>query len=370
MLIFEGIISSGKLYIMMGLKYLPAGCLIVFVYLLTACQGPATQQAADDALSLPAADTGTKMVLIPGGRFRMGADDQDSMPDELPLHDVTIDSFWMDEHEVTNDEFAAFVTATGYVTIAEKPISKEELMAGLPPGSPEPDSSMLAAGALVFTPPRHAVPFDDVSQWWSFIPGASWEHPQGPDSDIKGKGNYPVRQVSWEDAQAYAKWAGKRLPTEAEWEFAARGGLPGQPYPWGSQPLTQGKAKANTWNGEFPHHNTQTDGFYDTAPVKSYSPNGYQLYDMSGNVWEWCADWYDARYYQQCSKGVNNPAGPAQGYDPADPGTPKKVIRGGSFMCNDAYCRGYRVSARMKTTPESGLSNLGFRCVKDHLSLR
>ncbi|HVI47572.1 MAG TPA: formylglycine-generating enzyme family protein [Chitinophaga sp.] len=308
-------------------------------------------------------DTLNKMVLIPGGAFSMGADDSTGMPDELPKHTVQLDSFWMDEHEVTNTEFAAFVAATGYVTTAEKPISKEELMAAMPPGSPEPDSSLMAAGSLVFTPPSHAVPFDDVSQWWKFVAGASWRHPEGPQSDIKGRENEPVTQVSWQDAQAFAKWAGKRLPTEAEWEYAARGGLKGQLYPWGDEPLTTGKPKANTWNGNFPYRNTQTDGFYALAPVKTYNPNRYYLYDMSGNVWEWCADWYDAGYYTK-EGNTHNPAGPDKGYDPADPGPDKRVIRGGSFMCSDEYCRGYRVSARMKTTPESGLSNLGFRCVR------
>ncbi|WP_143307851.1 formylglycine-generating enzyme family protein [Chitinophaga vietnamensis] len=320
-------------------------------------------RATKESITTPT-DTLNHMVMIPGGSFSMGADDSTGMPDEYPTHTVHVDSFLLDEHEVTNAEFAAFVTATGYVTTAEKPITKEELMKSLPPGSPEPDSSLLAAGALVFTPPDHAVPFDDVSRWWSFVAGASWQHPEGPGSDIKDRAQHPVTQVSWEDAQAYAKWAGKRLPTEAEWEYAARGGLQHQLYPWGDEALTTGKPKANTWNGNFPYRNTKTDGFYGTAPVKSYSPNGYQLYDMSGNVWEWCSDWYDANYYTQCEKGVNNPGGPAKGFDPADPGQEKHVIRGGSFMCSDEYCRGYRVSARMKTTPESGLANLGFRCAK------
>jgi formylglycine-generating enzyme required for sulfatase activity len=304
------------------------------------------------------------MVLIPGGSFTMGADDTEARADEKPRHTVTVDSFLMDEHEVTNAEYTAFTAATGYISIAEKPITKEELMQQLPAGSPEPDSSALLPGSLVFTPPDHAVPLDDVSQWWSFVQGASWRHPDGPDSDLKGKEQYPVIHISWQDAQAYAKWAGKRLPSEAEWEYAARGGLKDQPFPWGSEALTTGKIKANTWNGHFPYENTKTDGFSGLAPVQSFAPNGYGLYDMSGNVWEWCEDLYNNTYYEQ-SINTHNPAGPATAYDPEDPASPKRVIRGGSYMCTDEYCSGYRVTARMKTTEESGLQNLGFRCVKN-----
>jgi formylglycine-generating enzyme required for sulfatase activity len=344
--------------------------LLVCTGLLSSCGGgQGRQDNATDSTSAaarPATDSLQQMVLIPGGSFDMGAADEEAQADEQPVHTVSVDSFLVDEHEVTNAEFAAFVAATHYVTTAEKPISKEEIMRGLPPGSPEPDSSLLQAGSLVFSPPDHAVPLDDVSQWWAFVPGASWQHPEGPGSDIKGKEQYPVVHVSWEDAQAYARWAGKRLPTEAEWEYAARGGLQRQPYTWGTEAITAGKPKANTWNGHFPYQNTKTDGFYGTAPAKSYAPNGYKLYDMSGNVWEWCADWYDAGYYQQIPNAAQNPPGPAKGFDPADPSEAKRVIRGGSFMCSDEYCSGYRVTARMKTTPSSGLSNLGFRCAKDY----
>ncbi|TWF37259.1 formylglycine-generating enzyme required for sulfatase activity [Chitinophaga polysaccharea] len=338
--------------------------ILLGLILLSACAGNSGKKKND----LTEKDTLNKMVLIPAGSFFMGADDSTGMADEYPKHKVDVASFWMDEHEVTNEEFARFVESTGYVTTAEQPISKAELLASLPPGSPEPDSSVLASmmapGALVFTPPDHKVPFNDISQWWSFVPGTSWKHPEGPSSNINNRGKEPVTQVSWLDARAFAKWAGKRLPTEAEWEYAARGGLSGQLYPWGNEALTSGHPKANTWNGNFPYHNTQTDGYTGLAPVKSYLPNGYQLYDMSGNVWEWCDDWYDANYYIQGEKGVQNPAGPATAFDPDDPGQAKRVIRGGSFMCSDEYCRGYRVSARMKSTPESGLSNLGFRCVR------
>lgn len=330
---------------------------------LTACgTSPAPQQGP--ALS-PVGNL-NKMVLIPAGTFSMGADDNDGQPDEYPKHTVQLDSFWMDEHEVTNGEFAQFVKATGYKTVAEKPVTMEEIMRELPPGTPQPDSSMLEPGSLVFTPPSQAVPLDDVSQWWSFIRGADWQHPQGPESNISGKENYPVTHIAYEDALAYAKWAGKRLPTEAEWEYAARGGRSNEPYPWGRELLTEGKPKANTWNGHFPYENTQTDGFSGLAPVKSFTPNGYGLYDMSGNVWELCADWFHSDYYKSVANTTSiNPKGPDQSYDAEDPGSIKHVIRGGSFMCSDEYCKGYRVSARMKTSPESGLENLGFRCVMD-----
>ncbi|SEW22659.1 Formylglycine-generating enzyme, required for sulfatase activity, contains SUMF1/FGE domain [Chitinophaga sp. YR573] len=331
--------------------------------LLGACQQKGKQTTVVSSDSLHHADALSRMVIIPGGTFTMGANDAEARADEQPRHTVTIDSFQMDEHEVTNAEFAAFTASTGYVTLAEKPVTKEELMQQLPAGSPEPDSSMLLPGSLVFTPPDHAVPLDDVSQWWSFVQGANWRHPDGPGSDLKGKSQYPVVHISWLDAQAYAKWAGKRLPTEAEWEYAARGGLKDQLFPWGNEALTTGKVKANTWNGHFPYQNTKTDGFPGAAPVKSFAPNGYGLYDMSGNVWEWCEDLYNNTYYKQ-SVDAHNPRGPETGYDPEDPASPKRVIRGGSYMCTDEYCSGYRVTARMKTTAESGLQNLGFRCVK------
>lgn len=332
------------------------GCMLASCHTSTPEQGK-TEIPASIALLNP-------MILIPAGEYRMGADDDSGMPDEYPSHAVKVDSFLLDEHEVTNAEFRAFVEATGYVTTAERPITKEEYMRSLPPGSPEPDSSMLLPGSLVFTPTAQAVDLNDVGQWWRFVLGADWQHPEGPGSDIKGKDHYPVVHVSWEDAQAFAKWAGKRLPTEAEWEFAARGGLKGQPFPWGTELPQTGKAKANIWSGHFPYENTETDGFYHIAPVKSFAANGYQLYDMAGNVWEWTADWYSTNYYKEVQPGAANPTGPAQPYDAMDPNAPKRVIRGGSFMCSDEYCRGYRVSARMKTTPESGLSNLGFRCAR------
>lgn len=302
------------------------------------------------------------MVWIAGGTYRMGGDNSQAQADEYPKHTVTVAGFWMDKTEVTNAQFAAFVKATGYITIAERKPNWEEMKKDLPPGTPKPDESLLVPASLVFTPPSHAVSLDDYSQWWSWKQGASWRHPHGPGSDIKGKENYPVVQVSWLDAIAYCRWAGKRLPTEAEWEYAARGGLKENVYPWGNEPVTTGHQKGNFWEGHFPDKNTASDHFYFTAPVGSFSPNGYGLYDMAGNAWEWCADYYDYNYYKS-SDGAVDPKGPAKSYDPDEPFARKRVIRGGSFLCNESYCTGYRVSRRMKTTEDSGLEHLGFRCV-------
>lgn len=306
------------------------------------------------------------MVWIPGGRFLMGAADQVGRPDEYPQHTVDLEGFWMDATEVTNAEFQKFVKATGYITTAERKPDWEEMKKQLPAGTPKPPDDVLVAASLVFTPPAGPVPLHDASQWWTWTKGADWKHPEGPQSNIRGKDNYPVVQVSWEDATAYAKWAGKRLPTEAEWEFAARGGLKDQPYSWGSEPVDAGKPKANTWEGHFPDRNTAKDGYARLAPTRSFAPNAYGLYDIAGNVWEWCADWYRPDYYKELAgKTVANPAGPAAGYDPDEPTMPKRVVRGGSFLCHASYCASYRVSARMKTTPDTGLEHTGFRCVSN-----
>lgn len=307
------------------------------------------------------------MVKIPGGTFMMGADNDQAREDEYPKHQVTVDGFWMDETEVTNAQFREFIEATGYVTTAEKKPDWEEIKKQLPPGTPKPPESVLVASSLVFTAPDHQVPLNDVRQWWSWVKGADWRHPEGPGSSIEGKENYPVVHVSWDDAVAYAKWAGKRLPTEAEWEWAARGGLKNKVYPWGNEHVEKGKAKANTWQGRFPDKNTLKDQYYNAAPVKSFSPNGYGLYDMAGNVWEWCSDWYRHDYYSMINKpgGVKNPQGPDNSYDPDEPTVPKRSQKGGSFLCHDSYCSSYRVSARMKSSPDTGLSHTGFRCVMD-----
>lgn len=306
------------------------------------------------------------MVKIPAGEFMMGASDNEGRQDEYPRHKVKLDSFWMDASEVTNAQFEKFVKATGYITTAERKPDWEELKKQLPAGTPKPADSLLVAASLVFTPPDRPVSLNDPMQWWSWKEGADWKHPQGPGSSIKGKDDYPVVQVSWNDAVAYCRWAGKRLPKEAEWEWAARGGLINNKYPWGNEDPESGKAKANTWQGSFPDMNTMWDKYYDMAPVKSFSPNGYGLYDMAGNVWEWCSDWYRADYYQQLKDQLaKDPGGPANSYDPMEPTIPKKVVRGGSFLCNASYCKGYRVTSRMKTSPDTGLEHTGFRCVKD-----
>lgn len=304
------------------------------------------------------------MVFVPGGKFSMGCADKTGRPDEYPLHTVKVDGFWMDETEVTNKQFKLFVDATGYITTAERQTEWEVLKKQLPPGAIKPADSNFQPSSLVFFQPINKVNLDDPSQWWKWTRGANWKHPQGPSSTIEGKENHPVVQVSWEDAMAYAAWAGKRLPTEAEWEFAARGGKEKKPFSWGEESITVSQPKANTWQGTFPIENTGWDGFIGLAPVKSFAPNGFGLYDMAGNVWEWCSDWYQSDYYQfQSSIISTNPKGPVKGFDPDEPMVPKKVVRGGSFLCDVSYCCSYRVSARMKTSPDTGLEHTGFRCV-------
>ncbi len=309
------------------------------------------------------------MVWIPGGEFSMGAVDplgQDAnvvgmqaTTDSRPIHRVYVDSFWMDKTEVTNQQFAAFVKATGYVTFAEKTPRAEDY-----PGAP-PEN--LVAGSVIFSPPDHAVPLDNHFLWWAYARGANWRHPDGPESDLKGREQYPVLHVAYEDAEAYAKWAGKRIPTESEWEFAARGGLAGQVYPWGNEFLQDGKWMANTHQGHFPQEDTQADAYRSAAPVARYPPNGYGLYDVAGNVWEWTSDWYRPDYYAelQNSGGVaRNPQGPAESVDPSEPGVQKRVHRGGSYLCTEQYCSRYMVGTRGKGEPMTGTNHLGFRLVK------
>jgi formylglycine-generating enzyme required for sulfatase activity len=324
-----------------------------------------TRQIADANITLSKTGSYTGMIWIKPGTFMMGGDNSQAQPDEYPKHKVTVSGFWMDATEVTNAQFAKFVKETGYVTTAEQKPDWNELKKQLPPGTSKPADSLLVAASLVFDPPNHAVNLNDYTQWWAWKKAADWRHPHGAGSSIKGKNNYPVVHVSWFDAIAYCKWAHKRLPTEAEWEWAARGGLQNRTYPWGNEPVDAGKPKANTWQGHFPYDNTVKDKFYSLAPVTSFAPNGYGLYDMAGNVWEWCNDYYNYNYYQTISKpgGVINPQGPAKSYDPEERYATKRVIRGGSFLCNDSYCSGYRVARRMKSTEDSGMEHLGFRCV-------
>jgi len=316
----------------------------------------------------PSGDSSTAgMVYIPGGTFDMGGDNDQAAADEYPKHKVTVSPFYMDATEVTNAQFRKFVEATKYITTAERKPDWEEVKKTVPPGTPKPDESLLIAASLVFTPSDGPVDLSNFSAWWKWVPGANWRQPEGPGSSIVGKDNYPVVQVSWDDAVAYCKWAGKRLPTEAEWELAARGGLVNAIYSWGNEPVNSGKPKCNSWEGKFPYFNEKKDGFATLAPGKSFAPNGYGLYDMSGNVWEWCNDWFDYNYYSTLKgKTTINPQGPSKSYDPEDLYSPKKSLRGGSFLCNDSYCSGYRAARRMKSSPDTGLEHTGFRCVRNY----
>jgi formylglycine-generating enzyme required for sulfatase activity len=308
------------------------------------------------------------MVWIPGGEFSMGCKDprllpeggNEAMADARPIHRVYVDGFWMDKTDVTNAQFAKFAKATGYITVAERKPRKEDF-----PGVP---AEKLVPGSVVFTPPSHPVPLDDYAQWWSYVPGADWRHPLGPSSTIRGRDNYPVVQIAYEDAAAYAKWAGKRLPTEAEWEFAARGGLTGKPYAWGDDMRSHGKWMANTHQGHFPDHDDAGDGYQGIAPVAQFPADGYGLYDITGNVWQWTSDWYRADYYAQLASSgriVRNPAGPASSFDPGEPGVAKKVQRGGSFLCTAQYCSRYILGTRGKGEFSSATNHVGFRCVAD-----
>jgi sulfatase modifying factor 1 len=307
------------------------------------------------------------MVWIPGGEFSMGSEGKcngksccspATVADALPIHRVYVDGFWMDTTDVTNAQFEKFVQATGYVTIAERAPTKEEF----PTAPPE----NLVAGSVVFTPSSEPVSLDDHYQWWSYVKGANWQHPEGPQSDIKGKENYPVVQIAYPDAVAYAKWAGKRLPTEAEWEFAARGGLSGKLYAWGDEFKPGGKFMANTYQGVFPVKDTGEDGFAGISPVGAFPANGYGLYDMAGNVWQWCSDWYRPDYFKQLAADGNvarNPQGPETPFDPAEPTEKKRVQKGGSFLCTDQYCTRYMMGTRGKGEVNTGTNHVGFRCV-------
>lgn len=317
----------------------------------------------------PAGKTPKGMVWIPGGEFSMGSNVEDESlcsikgvtKDAAPVHRVYVDGYYMDQTEVTNEEYEKFVKATGYITVAEQKPTKEEF-----PTASEED---LITGSVIFTPTSSAVNLNNFLQWWSYVSGTDWKHPLGPESSIKGKEKYPVVHITYEDAAAYAKWAGKRLPTEAEWEFAARGGKTGNLYAWGNTLKPNGKFQANIYQGHFPIKDGDTgeDGFKGIAPTAQYAPNGYGLYDMAGNVWEWTSDWYSVDYYKTLSESgttARNPQGPTAYNDPNDPTQIKRVHRGGSFLCTDQYCTRYMVGTRGKGEVRSAANHLGFRCVK------
>ena len=300
------------------------------------------------------------MVPIPGGTFRMGSDRH--YPEEAPVHRVSVDAFRIDRTPVTNRQFKDFVNATGHITFAELPPDPKDYPGALP--------HMLYAGSLVFQKPAHAVDLRDWAQWWTFLKGADWRHPYGPKSSINGRDNHPVVHVTFADALAYARWAGKYLPTEAEWEFAARGGLDGADYAWGNELMPGGKHMANIWQGDFPRQNLALDGFQRTSPVTAFPPSGYGLHDMIGNVWEWTTDWYSQKHAADAPKACCIPANPrggpeADSYDPCQPQIkiPRKVVKGGSHLCAPNYCRRYRPAARHAQPVDTSTSHVGFRCV-------
>jgi formylglycine-generating enzyme len=305
----------------------------------------------------PASPAPAGMVWIPGGTFLMGSDDH--YPEEAPAHKVTVDGFWIDPRPVTNAEFARFVRKTGHVTMAE--------VAPDPADYPGAVPELLVPASTVFRNPGHRVDLRDPYNWWTYVPGADWRHPQGPGSSIKKRPDHPVVHVAWDDVQAYAGWAGKELPTEAEWELAARGGLDGAEFAWGDELNPDGRWMANTWQGEFPIQNTMQDGYEGTSPVGRYPPNGHGLYDMIGNVWEWTTDWYQAHEelaHACCT--VTDPRGGAaeRSHDPSDPAAiPRRVMKGGSHLCAPNYCRRYRPAARMAQAVDTSTSHLGFRCI-------
>ena len=329
---------------------------VLALIVLAACSKDRSRETAAGQ-GKSAGDAPPGMVWIEGGEFNMGST---AFTDAQPIHRVAVDGFWIDSTEVTNAQFARFVKETGYVTIAEQTPRAEDY-----PGAP-PEN--LVAGSIVFTPPGHDVALDNHYQWWAYVHGADWRHPEGPNSSIDDRMDYPVVQVAYPDVEAYAQWADKRIPTEAEWEFAARGGLDGKAYTWGDEFQPGGKFMANTYQGSFPNQNTGEDGYVGTSPVRAFPPNGYGLFGMAGNVWEWVADWYRPDTYAiRASTGVvvHNPTGPANSFDPSEPGVAKHVHKGGSFLCTDQYCARYMPGGRGRGVADTGANHLGFRLVRD-----
>jgi len=303
------------------------------------------------------------MAWIPGGTFQMGSNDW--YPEERPVHPVTVDGFWMDEHPVTVADFRAFIDATGYVTVAERPLDPQMYQGA--------DPALLVPGALVFYRTDGPVNLNDAANWWSYVPGARWDAPEGPGSDLVGRENHPVTQVTFEDADAYASWAGKALPTEAEWEFAARGGLEQKTYAWGDEFAPDGKMMANTWQGEFPWQNLLLDGYERTSPVGTFAPNGFGLFDVAGNVWEWTTDFYAPRHaepvmYACCTPVNPRVAAPEASYEAeANQSIARRVIKGGSHLCAPNYCHRYRPAARQAEAIDTSTGHIGFRCiVREH----
>jgi len=307
------------------------------------------------------------MVFIEGGKYDMGAEFQSNTNDAIPIHAVEVDAFWIDATEVTNAEFQEFIDATGYQTVAERPVLWEELKKQLAAGTPKPSEEDLQPGSLVFTAPSRKVSLDNFAVWWKWVVGANWQHPQGPESDLQGLENHPVVHIAYEDAEAYAKWAGKRLPTEAEWERAARPKVEHTEFAWGDELSPNGKYLANYFQGSFPDDNNGSDGFIGTAPVKSFLSNEYGAYDMIGNVWELCSDFYEVEDFENnCHTKLEvNPKGPKETKDPNDPLAIKHVIKGGSFICSEQYCSNYKPSGREGSMFDTGMSHTGFRCAKD-----
>lgn len=343
------------------LKYISRTIIILFLTVFNQVSGDCCCSNLPSRFNLPIPPG---MVWIPGGEFTMGSDNKDSKQDEKPPHKVKVDGFWMDAAPVTNRQFKEFVDATGYITTAEKPPTLEEIMRQVPPGTPPPAPELLVAASLVFKPSKGPMSLKNHKAWWEWKAGANWKHPLGPESSIEGKEDHPVVHMSYYDAIAYSKWAGKRLPTEAEWEFAAYGGKKEIVFVWGNEEFSEESPQANIWQGEFPYKSTKPYGYFGTTSVKTFKPNPYGLYDMAGNVWQWCSDLYHASHYQEeTKKGISiNPTGPKTSFDPAEPYAIKYVHRGGSFLCHKSYCKGYRITARMKTCPDTSLNHLGFRC--------